>query len=94
MDPFSLESVPGVTTSGSEEESSSAGASAASATPNPQGGVAQRARLQLGLPEASNPAQVGAHAGVPDSEEEVDVEAFRVEADSLKARYEVCHQTV
>ena len=50
--------------------------------------MARLARLQLKLPSASTQVRVGTPVRVPDSEEGVDIEAFRAEADSLKARYE------
>jgi hypothetical protein len=86
------EAVPRVTPSGSSEESSG-DTETVFAEPSPRAEQTLQASLQPDLPESSNPLQVEVHAGVPASAVEVDVEAFRVEADSLKARYEVRHQT-
>ena len=91
MDPPSPDSVPGVTPSGSEGESlPSSDAGTAIVAPSPQAGAIQQARLQLGVPGASTP-RAGGSTPTPDSGEADDVEAFRAEVESLKARYMVCH---
>ena len=93
VDPPSPDSVPGVTPSGSEGESlPSSDAGTAIAVPSPQVGTLQPARLQLGQPDTSTP-RAGGSTPTPDSDEADDVEAFRAEVESLKARYMVRHPT-
>ena len=91
VEPPSPDSVPEVAPSGSEGESlPSSDAGTALIVPSPQVGITQPARLQLSLPGSSTP-RAGDSAPIPDSHEADDVEAFKAEVESLKARYMVRH---